>query len=383
MEDLLHQNYAAITGSPTLLTGGAQALTDGNAALRLSATDTWVVPDSVSSSLIAPDGGQGGAALEGWFRVPALPGATQTILGKVGSYELKITSAGKLQWILTNGANSVTVTSNATITPGGWYHVAGVYNGDYTGATVFGYQTSGATQFFIQGDMNGLGVTGRNDNLQVCKATILEKGVTVSLVAEIQRIHDATANQWVVPVLFEDVAGTRGRLLGKGAPVLLDPMLYVAKTAITFPLAAGLQPGDCWPGLIGGFVGGSSGTSSFLISGETTGSTRAWRAAAISSSSEFLSTGDPPDPFGAAVATDAAKLTLSVNYTQTGRTGAEGKALLYLNGVEDNSSAYTHGIADTANNLQHPAGVAVDLDDWAIFQKKLTPLQVAMHYASR
>lgn len=118
MLDVKHQNYPALTGSPTLIAG---PLTDLTQALRLSSSATWVVADSASSSLAVADAAAGGAAMSGWFSLPSLPGSTQTIIGKASSYELKVTSAGKLQWIVTNGGNSVTVTSAATIATGTWY----------------------------------------------------------------------------------------------------------------------------------------------------------------------------------------------------------------------------------------------------------------------
>jgi hypothetical protein len=76
-------------------------------------------------------------------------------------------------------------------------------------------------------------------------------------------------------------------------------------------------------------------------------------------------------------------MAIYANYTPTARTGNEGQAVLYVDGVLDNSAAYTRGITDSANNLQHPAGLAVTLDDWMIFDRRLTAEEIAMLYASR
>jgi Concanavalin A-like lectin/glucanases superfamily len=372
VKDVLHQNYPTTTGTPSLLTGSAAALTDGNAALRLSSTDTWVVTDSASSSLAVADAAAGGAAMTGWFSLPSLPGSTQTILGKVGSYELKVTSAGKLQWIITNGANSVTVTSTATISTGTWYHFAGVYNGDYTGATIFGNQSSGSTTLSMPADYHMGAPQASNLNLQACKFTALEKGVVTSVVIDLRRAPDATLYQNVKAVVYgPGTASNPGAYRGASDGFRFDPTTLVPGF-ISFPTSAPFYAGDVW---LGWTCGGSNGNSGQLeIGTESSGGARAARAASYA---------DPPYPYGTATTTDAKKFAIYANYTATGRTGDEGNALIYLNGVQDAISAYAHGIADTANNLQHPAGVAVDLDDWAIWNKKLTAVQVATHYAAR
>lgn len=378
LKDVLHQNYGSTTGTPTLIPG---ALTDGNQALRLSSSDTWVVADSASSSLAVADGAAGGAAMSGWFSVPSLPGSTQTILGKVGSFELKITSAGKLQWILTNGVNTVTVTSTATIVPGTWYHFAGVYNGDYTGTPIFGNQVQGSLQYGIPPDYRAGVATGLS-NLNVGSFTIPEKGQITSVAVDLQRYYDATSNQDLAAVVYEvNDDGSFGRLLGQSAPQRLGGTSD--RAWVVFPCVCSAFPGLVGLGVVSGAIFGSDLTS-MMIGYENTGGTFRQRNSVVSDGTVVTGiNGTAADPFGAPVVTNASQLAIYANYTPTGRTGAEGKALIYLNGQLDNSAAYAHGIADSANNFQHPAGVAVDLDDWAIWNKKLTLVQVATHFNAR
>jgi len=381
MEDVLHQNYASTTGTPSQLTGTASALTDGDSALRLSATDTWVVPDSASSSLTVADGGSGGMAMSGWFSLPSLPGSTQTILGKVGSYELKVTSAGKLQWILTNGANTVTVTSTATISTGTWYHFAGVYNGDYTGTAIFGKQTTGSLQYGFPPDYRAGGPTNAN-NLQVSIFPLLEKGQITSVVADFQRYYDATGLQDLAAVVYEvDDTGALARLLAQSAGQRLGS--DATRAWVQFNLSCSAFQGNVGLGIVSGAVLGTDLTNMQLGYEAAGGSSKARKSVVSDGTAASGITGGAVDPFGTPVISNASTLAIYANYTPIGRTGAEGHALIYLNGVQDATTAYTHGIADTANNLQHPAGVAVDLDDWAIWNKKLTAVQVATHYASR
>lgn len=358
----------------------AGALTDGNQALRLGGTATWIVQDTTSSSLAVADGAAGGAAITGWMSAPAAPAAgTQTVIGKTGSYELHMTSGSHLQFTLSNGgAGTTTIVSNATITPSNWYHVGGVYNGDYTGTPIFGNQGTGSSQFAVPYDMR-MGVATGQNNLQVCKYTIPEKGQITSLVMDLQRYYDSTGPEYVAAVIYTDNDGAPDQLVAQSSPQLLS---NGSRQWVTFPVAGAVYPGAVWLGFIGGAIFGSDVTS-MLLGYEGSGGTRRCRNNPVSDGSQNF-TGTADSSFGTTYGlADSVRLSLYANYTPTGRTGAEGKALLYINGQLDSSGTYAHGIADTANNLQHPTGFAVDLDDWAIFNKKLTAVQIARHYSSR
>jgi hypothetical protein len=300
-------------------------------------------------------------------------------LGKVGSYELKVTSAGKLQWILTNGVNSVTVTSTATIAANTWYHFAGVYNGDYTGTPQFGYTTQGSVQLAMPGDYYKGSPTGSTIyNLHANQWTAPEKGVLTAVVMDLQRGGDAALGEWIRAVVYADDAGSPGAKVAQSADQRIVGVTY-PRQWITFPLSGPIYNLPYW-------LAWEAGESNQIagIGAETTGGVEKYRRDERGSdSSDSHPTGDSIDPFGTVAGTGTNKYSMYATYTPTGRTGDEGKAVIYLNGQLDSSSSYAHGIADTANNLQHPAGVAVDLDDWAIFNKKLTAVQIATHYAAR
>lgn len=376
MKDEQHQNYGTMTGTPTLVTG---ATGDADQALSFDgSTNSMSVPDSPSDSLPVTDGGAGGMTLACFLKFSAIPASTKDIIAKAGSYTLSINSSGKLLWKLENGANSVTVTSATTIQTGQWYHFAGVYNGDYTGTPKFGYDTQGAAQLAMPGDYYQGSGSGVTDNLQVGIYPILEKGLIISLVMDVERVFDTTLNEWVAAVVYKVASGVLVAKVAQSAAIQLGASVPVGRAWVTFPINAPVFAGDV--GL--GFVGGSN-NGQFKIGHETTGGTRKWRAAAVTDGSTFQLTGQTPDPFGTPVGSDAKKLSIYANYTPTGRTGAEGKALIYLNGVEDASSAYTRGIADSANALVMASGVAVQLDEPMIFNRKLTPVEIAYLYSAR
>lgn len=375
----MQQNPGTMTGTPTL--ASSLLRTDPNQALTFDgSTNSMSVADSVSDSLTVADGGSGGAAVELWVKLPSLPAADKVILGKSGSYEIGITGTGsspasRFYVKFTNGANNVTVNSNATAVINTTYHIVGVYNGDYTGSTIFGYQTQGASQFNLAGDYFQGSPSGATNNLIGSKFSILEKGQATSIVADLQRVHDATNDEWCAAALYKDSAGSPGALVAMSAP---QKLTFTSRTWVTFPLSGALYTGDYWLMLVGGSESGQ-----FKVGYETSGGSRKWRAAAVTDGTTFTMTGTVPDPFGTVVSSDSGKTSIYCNYTATGRTGDEGKALIYLNGVLDNSSAYAHGIADTSNNISVVPSIAATIDEVSIWNKKLTNVQVARHYASR
>jgi hypothetical protein len=362
-----------MTGTPALVS--SLYLSDSNQALSFDgSTNSMSVPDSASDSLAVV---VGGAAMEGFFNLPAIPGTTKTITGKTGSYVLQVNSAGKLLWTFTNGASTITVTSATTIQPNTSYHVVGVYNGSYTGAPVFGNQIQGpAPLMSMPGDYFQGSSTGAN-NLWVSKENILEKGQITSVVMDLKRVQDTTNNEWVAAVVYRDSAGVPGIKAGQSDPIQLSNVSVVGRQWVSFPVNAVIPAGVCWLGFVAGSESGQ-----FAVGTETSGGQRVRRNAPVSDTSNFQLTGDAPDPFGSYTGSDTGRLSIYANYTPIARTGDEGKALLYLNGVLDASMSYAAGIGDTANALSFAPSVAVKLDDWSIWNKALTPVQVATHYAA-
>ncbi len=377
MDDLLHQNYPVVTGG-TLIAG---PLTSGGSALRLSSSGSWVVADSDSSSLTVSDGTAGGAALEGWFRLPSLPSGTQTILGKASSYELKATSAGFVHWIVTNSGNTATVVSGSTVAANTWYHAAGVYNGDYTGITISGNTTQGSLLLAVPPDYRA-GVTTGENNLQVTKFALQERAMITSIVVDLRCYTDAgMILQDMAAVVYDDDGGTPGNLLTQSDPQRfgVDP----SRRWATFTTDCVAFPGDIWIGFVSGAILANE-VLSIQVGYESSGGTTMGKNSVVGDGT--VATGinaRASDPFGTPALSNSNKLAVYVNYTPINRNGSEGHAALYLNGSSSGSVSYTHGIGDSANNLQHPVGAAVDLESWAIYNNKLTPVQVSTHYSSR
>ena len=387
MRDELQLNPLTVTGTPSLIPG--MLVRDADQALRFDgATNGLSVPDSVSDSLAVV---VGGAALECLLSVPSLPATPKPLLKKSGSVELGIRNDGKLYWFLQNGANALTVVSNMVLTPGQKYHVVGVYNGAYTGAQQVGNAVQGPSQIVLSGDYNPPAggppaASGATDNLHVTKLTMLEKGKVDKLVVDLQRVNDAIYGSWIAPLIFADNAGAPGALVvqGEAVQVDLEPQLVggvwqnTPRLWINLPVSATLQPGDYWFG----FVVGAYGSQVKLGYDTVGGTSHKWRGATVSDSSSFQLTGNVADPFGAVVGTDTKKLALYATYTALARTGEEGRSLLYVNGVLDNFGAYAFGIGDTANAWSGPETPA-DLDEWSIWNRALSAVEVARHYAAR
>jgi hypothetical protein len=377
LADEIHQNYGSVVGTPTLVTG---ALTrDTDKAMQFDgSTNSASVPSSTSDSLAV--GASGGAAVELFVKFSALPGSTKDIVSKPGSYALQVTSAGKLLWTLVNGSNTVTVTSNASLTTGVFHHVVGVYNGDFTGTPQVGVTTQGSLRFSIPADQRQ-GVATGAQNIQVSKGTILEKGHIDHVNLGLIRTSDATSPEWLAAVLYADNAGSPGALLAQSMPQLISPTETFAFVA--FDAQAVLYPGAFWQGVIAGSGFAEFGPISLAY--ETSGGVgRKSGSHGVSDSGSTDWTGSAPDPFSTVGSTDVDdKLSIYSDYTPLARTGDEGHALLYINGQLDNSASYTGGIALSASPIAIAPSLAVTIDELSIWNKKLTNVQVATHYAAR
>ncbi len=376
------RNPATVTGA-TLIAGN---LTDGSQAITLSNVGTFDVPDSASSSLTIADGVSGGMTMNGWFKVAALPSSTQTIIGKVGSYELKLTAAGKLTWTLT-GADTATVTSNVSIALNRWYMVTGVYNGDYSGSPIFGTTVPGASLISTPGDNRAGADTGYN-NLIVAQKTIQEHGHITEVVVDMKRYFDSPAYGNAAAVVYRIAGGVPTDLLDQSPGVRVGGPSDSTRHWYTFPVDASV-----YHGVVGlGMVFGAHMSADFIVmtTGFNLSGGQTWaKNADVTDTDTFAIGSDSPDPFGTpgTITQNGLQtvydMAIYANYTPTARTGDEGKAVLYVDGVLDNSTAYSRGIADSANNLQHPAGLAVSLKDWMIFDRKLTAEEVAILFASQ
>ena len=88
----------------------------------------------------------------------------------------------------------------------------------------------------------------------------------------------------------------------------------------------------------------------------------------------------PSNPFGTVTTSSVSNLSAYCDYTAVARTGNEGKALIYINGAKNVSAVYSGGIADTANALEVTPSVAAQVDEVSIWNKALSPVQIATHY---
>jgi hypothetical protein len=355
----------------------AGATTDGDqATLFNGTTDVGTVPDSPSLSVTSS------MALECFVKFPSFPGSTKKIAGKDGSYQLQVNSAGKVLWKLDNGANTVTVTSAATLALNTWYHVVGVWNNDYTGATQIGKTTTGATTTALPPDYIG-GSTSGYENLKVARTQIFEKGRLDIVFADIIRFSANPYSQWEAAVVYADSAGEPGDLLAQSAGQLLGANV-ATRTWVQFPVSVVLYPGFCWLGVVGGTaLTGASEYPVLLVGQDTTGGTHRSKNSVVSETSGWTIGSDAVDPFGATTTSNSVNLAVYGAYTPLARTGDEGHAVLYINGLEDATAAYTGGVADTVNPFEVAPGLAVAVDEVSVWNKKLSPLQTAMHYNAR
>jgi hypothetical protein len=195
---------------------------------------------------------------------------------------------------------------------------------------------------------------------------------------DLQRGGDAALGEWIRAVVYADDAGSPGAKVAQSADQRIVGVTY-PRQWITFPLSGPIYNLPYW-------LAWEAGESNQIagIGAETTGGVEKYRRDERGSdSSDSHPTGDSIDPFGTVAGTGTVKY-LDVRHLHPHRPHRRrGESLDLPERAVGQSSAYAHGIADTANNLTHPAGVAVDLDDWAIFNKKLTAVQIATHYAAR
>jgi hypothetical protein len=362
MRDVMNRNPMTVTGTPTLVAGPLTV--DPSQGLQWNGTtNSGSTPDSASLSYT------GSMSMELFLKVAAYPGSTQKIWGKDSSYQIQINSTGHLIFRLDNGGSNVTVTSVATIPLNTWVHVVCVYNGNYAGAQQFGKTTQGAATTPILGDFFQGSGSG-HQNKMATKFTLLEQALLNSIVMDLVRTPDTTLNEFVRAHIYAGTTAAAAAKVAESADVLLSASSLPARAWVTFPIGALMEAGDYWFGPAGG-----ESSQAFSIGCETSGGSSAYK-------NDLLSDG-LSDPFGTPGSTDAKILAAYGNYTATSRTGDEGKALLYINGVLDNSAAYTLGIADNANALTVAPSLACFTKDRSVWPRVLKPVDIARHYTAR
>ncbi len=352
----MNRNPATVNGTPTLATG--LLTVDQDQALTFNGTtNSATAPDSTTLSQT------GSMSLEALIKIPSVPGSTKDLVAKSNSYALQINSSGKLLWHLDSGGGTVTVTSATTIASGTAYHVVGVYNGEYTGVQQFGRTTEGTVP-----DQQYLA----DDTKYVTAFTMPERGLINTVYASVEyadEIHPLTLRA----VVYTDSGGTPTDLVCQSEEVSwFDNSIWRNPTFIPFTVAGLADPGTHWVGIMGTDPYPNAGMA---VSGNATGGT-------TKSGSDSVSDG-ASDPFGTVASTTAANLDIYATYTAVGRSGLEGKALLYINGALDASSGYTAGISNNGTALNFGTAVAVTLDEVSLWDRALSPVEIATHYTAR
>jgi concanavalin A-like lectin/glucanase superfamily protein len=358
--DVMNHNTLSVTGTPTLVTG---ALTeDPDQALTFTGPTSFAsAGDSTSLSIT------GSLSIELFLNLGSLPGSTLDIVRKTGSYAVQVDTSGHVLFVVTGASSNVTVTSNTTLQTNAWYHLVCVYNGNYAGATQFGKTTLGATSAQVDDD-NG-------NNKAVSKFTLAETALLESLKVSLQYIDEI----WPVEmcaVVYSDASGSPDALVTSSAVQILNPPnpLWRTWTWVNFPLTPAVVPaGDYHIGYVSDTSAGPLAKAVLVVGRDATGGTTSRRPDSVSG---------PSNPFGTVSSSNADRLAVYADYEAVGRTGNEGKALVYVNGSLDTSSVYSGGIADTANALEICPAVTASVDEVSIWNKALTPVQIATHYTA-
>lgn len=361
MQDLLNHNTLNITGTPTLVAG---ALTvDPDQALAFSGPTSYASAlDSASLSIT------GSLSIELFLRLPSLPGSTLDVLRKTGSYSVQVNTSGNVLFNVVNGASSVTVTSNATLSTSTWYHLVCVYDNEYAGAQSFGKTTVGSTTTQVD--------DGDDNNKAVTRFTLVEPALLQAVNLSLQYTDELWPVQ-MCAVVYANNAGLPDALVTRsGVQTLSSPTpQWRSATWVNFPLTPAVVPAGTYHlGYVADTIFGGGGAKPVLAIGrEATGGLTSRRNDSVSG---------PSDPFGVVTSSNTDVLAAYCDYTATSRTGNEGKALIYVNGARNISASYSAGIADTANPLEVCPAMAAQVDEISIWNKPLSSVQVATHYTA-
>jgi hypothetical protein len=145
-------------------------------------------------------------------------------------------------------------------------------------------------------------------------------------------------------------------------------------TWVNFPLTPAVVPAGTYHiGYVADTVAGALNKAPLVVGRDTSGGLVSQRPDSVSG---------PSDPFGDVLASNTGTLAAYCDYTAIARTGFEGKIVMYIDGARNTSTAYTAGIADTANALEVCPSLAAQVDELSIWNKPLSSVQVATHYTA-
>jgi hypothetical protein len=359
VRDQLNRNTLAVTGTPTLVPG---ALTiDTNEALAFAGPTSFAsAADSTSLSIT------GSMSIEFFLKLASLPGSTLEVVQKTGSYLVQVDSSGRVLFRLANGASNVTVLSNTSLSTNTWYHIVCVYNGNFAGTPRFGEPVQGTTSAQVEDD--------NTNNKAVGKFTLLETGLLKNVNVLLQYIDEIWPVQ-MRAVVYSDLAGEPDALVTSSPVQVLNPPTPAWRvwTWVNLPLTPALVPAGVYHiGYIADTIAGIS-KSPLVVSRDPTGGVASRRPDSVTS---------PSDPFDAVSVSNTDNLSIYCDYTPVGRTGNEGKALIYINGARNTTATYSAGIADSANALQVCPLLTAQVDELSIWNKALSSVQVATHYTA-
>jgi hypothetical protein len=306
-------------------------------------------------------------SIELFLWLDSLPGSTKDVVRKTSSYAVQVNSSGRVLFVLTNGASSITLTSNTSLTTGRWYHIVCVYNGNYAGVQRFGKSSIGSSNTQVDDD-NG-------NNNAVSRFTLLETGILNRVSASLEYVDEI----WPVEmcaVVYSSSGGEPASLVTSSPVSILNPPTPAHRnwTWVPFTLSPALVPaGDYYLGIVSDTVAGPLAKAVLVIGSEPSGGFTRKRSDSVSS---------PSAVFGTSAVSNSSQLAVYCDYTAVGRTGNEGRALIYIDGTLNVSGAYTAGIADNTNALEVTPAMSARVDELSIWNKALTSVQVATHYTA-
>ncbi len=383
MRDQMNRNPMSIVGVPTLVEGALtvdpdEALAFGGGGGGTSeygdadygddpyggtslpgGASYGVCSDSVSLSIT------GSLSLECFVKLAAYPSTTQAFCGKPYSYNGWITSTGHVMFDVEN-PTPVSVTSSDALALDTWHHIVCVYNGEYSGASIFGKTSLGSGSAQVDDD-NG-------NNKAASRFTLPETALLESVSISLQYVDEI----WPVDmcaVVYADSAGVPGALVTKSAVQTLNPPTpaWRSWTWVNFPLTPAVVPaGNYHIGYVSDTVAGIS-KAPLIVGRDSSGGLTSRRPDSVSG---------PSDPFLPAITSNADRLAVYCDYTPVSRTGHEGKILIYINGALNASAAYSGGVLDTAYGFYACPELVAELDELSVWNRPLTDVQIATHYTA-
>jgi hypothetical protein len=147
LTDEMAANTGTVIATPSLVSGALPF--DTNQALSFNgSTQRAYVPSS--SSLTPTD-----MTVQGWVKVPSLPGGTRDLVAKRGTWGFQISSTGIVTFAVKNDTSNVAVNSNAPLATNTYYHLTGVHD-----------STNNMVYLYVDGvlDQSSVWANGREGN---------------------------------------------------------------------------------------------------------------------------------------------------------------------------------------------------------------------------